>query len=378
MCPIIADGLHLAAFLAVLGGSIYFGLSNLTSSPDSTAEPLAFAVSSVLVEPGAPAEALATAADGGTFGILMPEGILDQPHTLTITPVTEILATLQGDVEIARAFQVDLVTLDGSVVEGAGFDDMVTIRAGYTQNDLIAAEGDAQWLRLLWLDESINRWEVLPTEVDSTARALTAEVDHFSMFRIGAPQTLAPSPAAVMAPTATAPARPTATTISVPTGTITVAPKVITPIEWPVSEGGNGHFYTLTYMPSNREVAAAEAVSMGGQLVSINYELKQQYIVETFLAQDNIGSTYWIGLTDQDSEGDFEWLSGEPVPYTSWNPGEPNNSFGREHYGVINWHLPHGRNDGVLGDWNDAPLEGIDGALNEPENYTGIVEMPPR
>ena len=83
-------------------------------------------------------------------------------------------------------------------------------------------------------------------------------------------------------------------------------------------------------------------------------------------------------MTDQNSEGNFEWIIGEPVTYTNWNPGEPNDCCGGEDYGVINWHLPHGRLDGVLGDWNDAPLEGINGALNGPENYIGIVEIPPR
>ena len=68
-------------------------------------------------------------------------------------------------------------------------------------------------------------------------------------------------------------------------------------IEWPVSDGGNGHFYTLTSRPSNWLEAAAEAVSIEGHLVSINDALEQQFIVETFLSGDNIDTTHWIGCT---------------------------------------------------------------------------------
>ena len=33
-----------------------------------------------------------------------------------------------------------------------------------------------------------------------------------------------------------------------------------------------------------------------------------------------------IGFTDQEVEGQWEWISGEPVTYTNWQPGEPNNA----------------------------------------------------
>ena len=36
-----------------------------------------------------------------------------------------------------------------------------------------------------------------------------------------------------------------------------------------------------------------------------------------------------IGYTDEGDEGNWRWVTGEPAGYTNWNPGEPNNSFGR-------------------------------------------------
>ena len=149
------------------------------------------------------------------------------------------------------------------------------------------------------------------------------------------------------------------------------------PIQWAAGEGGNGHYYMLTDTPSNWLEAQAEAVALGGHLVSINDSQEQAFIVATFLSGNANNNTYWTGLTDRDSEGTFVWVTGEPVNYTNWNPGEPNNSGSDEDYGVINWHFPVGSSDAVLGDWNDVPLEGIDGDDQGTQNYVGIVEITP-
>ena len=136
-------------------------------------------------------------------------------------------------------------------------------------------------------------------------------------------------------------------------------------VKWPITQGGNGHFYTLTSGPSSWSAAQAEAEALGGYLVSINDGAEQLFIVQSFLSGANSTSTLWIGLTDQDSEGVFEWVNGEPVTYTNWYPGEPNNFNIGEDFVVINWHFSQG--SGVPGDWNDFPLAA---------NQVGIIEMP--
>ena len=86
----------------------------------------------------------------------------------------------------------------------------------------------------------------------------------------------------------------------------------------------------------------AEAVSLGGHLVTINDAAENEWISQTFEGHP------WTGFNDVNVEGTFEWVSGEPVTYTSWNPGEPNNSGGVEHFAKT-------RGDGL---WNDVVEDG--------------------
>ena len=137
-------------------------------------------------------------------------------------------------------------------------------------------------------------------------------------------------------------------------------------IVWDESQGGNGHAYTLTSGPSNWLDARSEAETLGGYLVTINDQSEQQFVVQSFLSGANSNDTYWIGLTDKDSEGVFEWSNGEPVTYTNWYPGEPNDFAAGEDCVIINWHFSQG-NTTAQGDWNDVPLEA---------NQVGIIEMP--
>ena len=52
----------------------------------------------------------------------------------------------------------------------------------------------------------------------------------------------------------------------------------------------------------------------------------------------------WIGFTDEEEEGNWQWVTGEEVTYTNWADGEPNNGGGEEHYAEM-W---------ADGTWNDT------------------------
>jgi hypothetical protein len=81
----------------------------------------------------------------------------------------------------------------------------------------------------------------------------------------------------------------------------------------PFTNPSNAHLYFLlsTNVP---QLAEAEAVSLGGHLVTINDASEQEWVFSKFgpLAGSH---RMWIGLTDSRVNGRWEWMSGEPFIY---------------------------------------------------------------
>jgi len=115
----------------------------------------------------------------------------------------------------------------------------------------------------------------------------------------------------------------------------------------------NNKYYTLSTAGSWTQ-AQAQAVSLGGNLVTVNDPLENQFLVNTFGGTERL----WIGFTDEVTEGVFKWANGEAVSYTNWAPGEPNN-VGNEDYAEFN--------AGGAGKWNDLPGSGF--------SRRGIIEI---
>ena len=83
----------------------------------------------------------------------------------------------------------------------------------------------------------------------------------------------------------------------------------------------SNHLYALTDAGPSFADAETQAQAWGGHLATINDQAEQDWLYEQF------GSwNYMIGLNDIDNEGTFVWVSGEPVTYTNWCEGEPNES----------------------------------------------------
>lgn len=86
----------------------------------------------------------------------------------------------------------------------------------------------------------------------------------------------------------------------------------------------NGHRY---YCSSSSNFTWTQANNIAGQnggyLAVINDAQENAYLRSQLMA-----SYAWIGLTDQAQEGTFEWVNGDPLNYTNWKSGEPNNVGG--------------------------------------------------
>ncbi|MBC8097514.1 MAG: hypothetical protein H7Y43_17050, partial [Akkermansiaceae bacterium] len=134
----------------------------------------------------------------------------------------------------------------------------------------------------------------------------------------------------------------------------------------PTVNPANGHTYYLLTQNTWTN-AEAEAVALGGHLATIRNAEEQQWIFATFGGH---GGSLWIGLTDQEQEGTFKWVSGEPVDFTHWEETQPDNGTGGvEHYAHI-W-PPGSRSPGK---WND--FLNADNVFGYP--LYGVVEISSR
>ena len=89
-------------------------------------------------------------------------------------------------------------------------------------------------------------------------------------------------------------------------------------------------------------------------MVTIRSEAENQAILDRFG-----GDTIWIGLRRSYPGGPFEWSSGEPVTYTNWFQGQPDNYLGIEDSVAMSW-VTH-----PDGQWNDLPNSG---------QFYGVIE----
>lgn len=130
----------------------------------------------------------------------------------------------------------------------------------------------------------------------------------------------------------------------------------------PVLTYNGSDYYLTTNTAGTWTASEAEAVGMGGHLVTINDAAEEAALRAAFGGQQ----IFWIGFTDQDVEGSFVWISGEAVTFTHWNGGEPNNA-GNEDYALLNWNTSTGA-------WNDLANSGGNRGIIEVKHDNTVPE----
>jgi hypothetical protein len=74
--------------------------------------------------------------------------------------------------------------------------------------------------------------------------------------------------------------------------------------------------------------AKSDAESRGGHLATITSQAEWEAVKNTV---GELPNTYWLGGTDEKTEGTWEWITGEVWKFTKWAKNEPNN-LGNEDY----------------------------------------------
>jgi hypothetical protein len=124
-----------------------------------------------------------------------------------------------------------------------------------------------------------------------------------------------------------------------------------------------GEFNGSKYFCSNdnnnnwNEATATNAASQyGGHLVVVNSAEENEFLRSKIMA-----SRVWIGFTDEANEGNFKWVNGDPVTYTNWSYGEPNNQ------GINGGQGDHTVLEKSSGKWKDR---------NGWDDYEFVIEIP--
>jgi len=118
----------------------------------------------------------------------------------------------------------------------------------------------------------------------------------------------------------------------------------------PVFNATNGHYYEairgdFDWNDANALAAASSHMGLNGHLATLTDAVENDWV------WNNMGfnvNAFLLGATDQTTEGDWQWVTGEAWSYTNWSVGEPNNCCGGEDV------LEFWNNNGS---WNDIWVE---------------------
>ncbi len=127
-----------------------------------------------------------------------------------------------------------------------------------------------------------------------------------------------------------------------------------------------GHRYALYNLDQRWPQSKKFCEKLGGHLATIS-SAEENAALYKFITEAGYSDAYF-GFTDEAKEGTFVWVTGEPVTYTNWHSGEPNNESYGEDYAMFYWKFTDGT-------WNDGDFGGYTelGGKNFICEWDGIV-----
>ncbi|MBQ1995103.1 MAG: hypothetical protein II237_02795, partial [Clostridia bacterium] len=115
----------------------------------------------------------------------------------------------------------------------------------------------------------------------------------------------------------------------------------------------NGHYYKVFEISKTWNEAKTYCEGIGGHLVTITSQEEQTFIENIIL----ISSIFWIGASDQETEGVWKWVTDERFEYTNWGRNEPDNIDGADFGTIYTFKTAYNPNYSIdVGQWDDYPI----------------------
>lgn len=110
-------------------------------------------------------------------------------------------------------------------------------------------------------------------------------------------------------------------------------------LDW-LRNPANGRWYAESFAPTSWTGAEALAQFLGGHLTTVRSQAESDWLDQNFFSQLTLFRHHWIGLRQDRQDpaysepaGGWGWASGEPLVFTNWAPGQPDNAGGRQDFG---------------------------------------------
>jgi hypothetical protein len=98
-----------------------------------------------------------------------------------------------------------------------------------------------------------------------------------------------------------------------------------------IEDPGTGACYIYFDAPLSWDAAEAACVALGGHLAAPTSQAENVLVSAIVPGNEDV----WIGATDEDSEDDFTWTTGEVFLFDHWRLGEPNDGGNGEDCAVM-------------------------------------------
>lgn len=125
----------------------------------------------------------------------------------------------------------------------------------------------------------------------------------------------------------------------------------------------NGNYYKLINIKLKWESAKKYCEGVGGHLATITSEEENEFCRSLWMAAKT--DNCWLGATDGEIEGVWQWITGETWSFTNWMPGEPNGGTGANYLQFLKGSNNSGWDDKVpasepfLCEWEKEDLQSV-------------------